>query len=65
MVLIHRWSVFAGSIAWEIYPRGSVNRGLYKQVVFIRTGFTVCKFKVSGVCNLRVVFDLQIYTNIK
>ncbi len=46
MVLIHRWSLYAGSIAWELYTWGPVKYGLYKtvglyiQVVF-RAGFTV------------------------
>ena len=35
MVLIHRWSLYAGSIAWKVYPWGPVKFGLYKQVVFL------------------------------
>ncbi len=35
VVLIHRWALYAGSIAWKIYPRGPAKCGLYKQVVFI------------------------------
>ncbi len=35
VVLIHRWSLYAGSIAWKIYTWGPVKCGLYKQVVFI------------------------------
>ncbi len=40
MVLIHRWSLYAGSIAWKLYSCGLVKRSLYKQVVF-RPGLTV------------------------
>ncbi len=36
VVLIHRWSLYAGSITWEVYPWGPVKCGLYKQVVFRR-----------------------------
>ena len=35
MVLIHRWSLYAGSIAWDVYNWGPVKCGLYKQVVLI------------------------------
>ncbi len=35
VVLIHRWSLYADSIAWKVYPWGPVKCGLYKQVVFI------------------------------
>ncbi len=35
VVLIHRWSLYAGSITWKGYTWGPVNCGLYKQVVFI------------------------------
>ncbi len=35
MVLIHRWSLYAGSIAWKVYLWVLVKCGLYKQVVFI------------------------------
>ncbi len=34
-ILIHRWSLYAGSITWKVYPWGPVKCGLYKQVVFI------------------------------
>ncbi len=34
-VLIHRWSLYTGSITWEVYPCWPVKCGLYKQVVFI------------------------------
>ena len=40
MVLIHRWSLYAGSITWKVYLWGFVKCGLYKQVVF-RAGLTV------------------------
>ncbi len=46
VVLIHRWSLYGGSItAWKVYPCGPVNvvfyaGGLYIQVVF-RPGLTV------------------------
>ncbi len=35
MVLIHRWSLYTGSIAWKVYLWGLVKCGLCKQVVFI------------------------------
>ncbi len=35
VVLIHRCSLYAGSIAWQIYTCVPVKCGLYKQVVFI------------------------------
>ena len=35
VALIHRWSLYAGSIAWKVYPCWPVQCGLYKQVVFI------------------------------
>ena len=34
VALIHRWPLYAGSIAWGIYSCGPVKCGLYKQVVF-------------------------------
>ncbi len=37
MVLIHRWSLYAGLITWKVYLWGLVKCGLYKQVVFIYT----------------------------
>ena len=35
VVLIHRWSLYAGSITRKVYPWGPVKCGLYKQVVLI------------------------------
>ena len=35
VVLIHRWSLYADSITWKVYPWGPVNYGIYMQVVFI------------------------------
>ena len=35
MVLIHRWSLYAGSITLQVYAWGPAKCGLYKQVVFI------------------------------
>ena len=35
MVLIQRWSLYAGSITLTVYLWGPVKCGLYKQVVFI------------------------------
>ncbi len=36
MVVIHRWSLYAGTVTWEVYPPGlAVKCGLYKQVVVI------------------------------
>ncbi len=35
MVLIHRWSLYTGSISWTVYTSGLLKCGLYKQVVFI------------------------------
>ncbi len=35
VVLIHRWSLYEGLIAWKVYTMGPVKCGLYKQVVFI------------------------------
>ncbi len=35
VVLIHRWSLYAGSIAWKVYAGGHINCGLYKQMIFI------------------------------
>ncbi len=46
VLLIHRWSLYEGLIAWKVYTMGPVNCGLYYagslyiQVVF-RAGFTV------------------------
>ena len=34
VVLIHRWSFYAGSVAWKVYIWGTVYC-LYKQVVFM------------------------------
>ncbi len=34
VVLIHRWSLYTGSITWKVYPWRCVKCGLYKQVVF-------------------------------
>ncbi len=51
MVLIHGWSLYAGSVTCKVYPWGPVKYGLYtcyKQVVFeyihvvFRAGLTVC-----------------------
>ncbi len=58
MVLIHRWSLYAGSITWKACPWGPVKcglckyrvGGLYVQVVF-RAGFTV----VANLCRKREV----------
>ncbi len=47
MVLIHRWSLYVGSITWKVYPLGPVKCGLYKHVVFMyrfRSGLTVYRF---------------------
>ncbi len=47
MVLIHRWSLYAGSIAWEVVPLHAwepVEYGLYKQVAFIYTGGLSSRF---------------------
>ncbi len=35
VVLIHRWSIYAGSVTFKLYPWGPVKCGLYKQVIFI------------------------------
>ncbi len=35
MVLVDRWSLYAGSIAWKVYTWGPVKCDLYRQVVFI------------------------------
>ncbi len=35
MVLIHNWSIYAGSITCKVYPWGLVKYGPYRQVVFI------------------------------
>ena len=35
VVLIHRWSLYAGPIILKVYLWGPVKRGLYKQVVLI------------------------------
>ena len=35
VVLIHRWSFYAGLITWKVYQQGLVKCGLYKQVAFI------------------------------
>ncbi len=35
MVLMHRWSLYTGSITLKVYPCGLVKCGLYKHVVFI------------------------------
>ncbi len=35
VVLIHRWSLYAGSIAWKVYSWGTVKCGLCKHVVFM------------------------------
>ncbi len=43
VVLIHRWSLYAGSIIWKVYLWGPVKCGLYIQVAF-RAGLTgTCK----------------------
>ncbi len=34
VVLIHRWSLYVGSIQWKVYHWGPVKCGLYIQVVF-------------------------------
>ncbi len=52
VVLIHRWSLNVGSMAWKIYTRGPLKCGLYKQVVFIyrwsfRAGYTILQANVS------------------
>ncbi len=39
MILIHRWSLYVGSITWKVYLWGPVKCGLYKQVAF-RGGLT-------------------------
>ncbi len=41
VVLIHRLSLYAGSIAWKVYQWGPVKCRLYKQVVFIQLVFGV------------------------
>ncbi len=30
VILIHRWSLYAGYITWKVYPWGLVKCGLYK-----------------------------------
>ena len=35
VVLIHMWSLYAGSTVQKVYTWGPVKCGLYKQVVFI------------------------------
>ncbi len=35
VVLIHRWSLYTGSITWKVHHWGPVKSGLCKQVVFI------------------------------
>ncbi len=35
VVLIHRLSLYVGSITWKVYPWGPVIYGRYKQVFFI------------------------------
>ncbi len=32
---IHRWSLYAGSITWNLYPWCPIKCGLYEQVVFV------------------------------
>ncbi len=35
MALIHKWSLYLGSLILEVYPWGPVKCGLYKQVVIM------------------------------
>ena len=35
VTLIHRWSLHAGSIAWNVYTWGPVQCGLYKQMQMV------------------------------
>ncbi len=35
VVLMHRWSLYAGLITWIVYTWEPVTHGPYKQVVFI------------------------------
>ncbi len=52
VVLMHRSSLYAGSIVWKIYTWGPVKCGLYKQVVYIqvvfREGLTVQHILCKG-----------------
>ncbi len=36
VVLIHRWSLYAVSLAWKVYTWVPVKCSLYKQMVFTR-----------------------------
>ncbi len=40
VVLIHRWSLYTGTITWKVYPWGPIKCCLYKHVIF-RLGLTV------------------------
>ncbi len=55
VVFIHRWSFYAGSMAWEVYTRGLVICGLYKQLVFMYrwrlAGLTVYAIKLNRIRN--------------
>ena len=73
VLLIHRWSLYAGLIAWRVYTMGPVKCGLYKQVVFI---YRWCLEQVwlyvdthsnghdgaSTICNHGCKFALYMYT---
>ena len=54
IVLIHRWSLYTGSITWTVYTWGLLTCGLYKQVVF-RAGLPVFINNVN--------FNISIYVS--
>ena len=55
VVLIHKWSLYADSIAWKVYTWGSVQCGLYKAGVFIYRWSFEQVWLLRGLC-IQVVF---------
>ncbi len=58
VVLIYRWSLYAGSIAWKLYTWGTVKGGLYKQVVFLFRWSLEQVFHEQICCCAHVVQDM-------
>ncbi len=58
VVLIHRWSLYAGSIAWKVYTLISVECDLYKQVSLC-TSSLYSRFNCTG-----KMFGLETYLSL-
>ncbi len=58
VVLIHRWSLYTGSIRWKAYLWGPVKCGLYRQVVLIYRSLEEVSLYIYIVIRQRYLADL-------